>query len=322
MGMLPKPVLEQKLLGGIPALTDEALFQACGVRIAFTGRAGGVSRDEYAALNTGSHVDDDPDAVAENRRRIIAALGASEAAFICPNQVHGTNIVIVREVADHIAAQAQMAMRANSDTNVEKDPGETPTKAAAGADDIAVSNDAVAREASDFEAALEKAKAGADAIVVEVANVVALMSFADCMPVIIVSPSGRFAVAHAGWRGAVAGIAGIAARTLERLDTEAANSYTAADYNVYLGPHIRSECFEVGAEVAEQFIEAFGDGVVTSEGHVDLVRAVTCDLARAGIVPKRIADAQICTKCHPDQYFSYRATGGSCGRHAAVAVRC
>lgn len=37
-------------------------------------------------------------------------------------------------------------------------------------------------------------------------DVTALLCFADCTPVIVVSPSGAYAVAHAGWRGALAGI--------------------------------------------------------------------------------------------------------------------
>ena len=42
---------------------------------------------------------------------------------------------------------------------------------------------------------------GADGIIVSAHEVGALLCFADCMPVIIVLPTGRFAVVHAGWRG-------------------------------------------------------------------------------------------------------------------------
>ncbi len=58
------------------------------VRAALTTRAGGVSRGAYASLNLALHVGDDPAAVAENRRRIRAALALpSEPSWL--QQVHG-----------------------------------------------------------------------------------------------------------------------------------------------------------------------------------------------------------------------------------------
>ncbi|MEO0997246.1 MAG: peptidoglycan editing factor PgeF [Pseudomonadota bacterium] len=59
---------------------------------ATTQRSGGVSRDEFASLNLAAHVGDSPAAVAENRRRLLAATGlAGEPAWL--NQLHGTDIV-------------------------------------------------------------------------------------------------------------------------------------------------------------------------------------------------------------------------------------
>ena len=52
----------------------------CGrVRFAFTERTGGVSKAPYESLNLGTHVGDDPAAVAENRRRVLVALGIEDA---------------------------------------------------------------------------------------------------------------------------------------------------------------------------------------------------------------------------------------------------
>jgi YfiH family protein len=62
------------------------------VRAAFTLRRGGVSTGCYGSLNVGAHVLDDPRAVAENRRRIGAALGLpEEPAWL--SQVHGSRVV-------------------------------------------------------------------------------------------------------------------------------------------------------------------------------------------------------------------------------------
>ncbi|HAC68811.1 MAG TPA: peptidoglycan editing factor PgeF, partial [Pseudomonas sp.] len=55
-----------------------------------TTRAGGVSQPPFASFNLGSHVSDDPAAVAENRRRLGEALGCQPAWL---EQVHGTDVV-------------------------------------------------------------------------------------------------------------------------------------------------------------------------------------------------------------------------------------
>ena len=59
---------------------------------AVSTRQGGVSQGAYASLNLGSHVGDDPAAVAENRRRFTAATGLAQApAWL--DQVHGCAVV-------------------------------------------------------------------------------------------------------------------------------------------------------------------------------------------------------------------------------------
>lgn len=273
---IPKPQLDARQLGArrIPALIDDGLARATGVRIAFTGRAGGVSAPPYDELNLGSHVGDDRAAVDANRARVLEALGVPAAKLIVPNQVHGTNGVQV----------------------------------------VACDKESLSRAAA-------QAAEGADYLAVEVADVAAMLCFADCVPVIVVSPTGRFAVAHAGWRGAVARIASKAVASLARLDRRELGAGAAQWYNAYIGPHIRSECFECGAEVVQAFRQEFGDVAIADACHVDLAAAVSADLLSAGVQLDRIADAGICTRCRSEEFYSYRASGGTCGRHAAVAVR-
>lgn len=92
---LPAPHLTARRFGArrLLLLTDEALFECAGVRIAFTGREGGKSSGPYSSLNLGSHVDDDPAAVEANRAILLDALGAGDTRLIVPNQVHGDTIV-------------------------------------------------------------------------------------------------------------------------------------------------------------------------------------------------------------------------------------
>jgi polyphenol oxidase len=61
-----------------------------GAHVRFTTRAGGVSEGPYASLNLGLWTDDDPCAVAENRRRVAAG---RPLAF--GRQVHGTRVLTV-----------------------------------------------------------------------------------------------------------------------------------------------------------------------------------------------------------------------------------
>lgn len=61
------------------------------VQAAVSLRGGGVSPAPFAALNLGDHVGDAPGAVAENRRRLRAALGLpGEPVWL--RQVHGTTV--------------------------------------------------------------------------------------------------------------------------------------------------------------------------------------------------------------------------------------
>lgn len=286
---LPAPQLEARLLNSLHIVTDDALARSTGVRVAFTGRVGGVSAAPYDSLNLGSHVGDDLAAVEENRRILLRALGAEGSALIVPNQVHGIDLVEVGQGC----------------------------KAASGEIDFS----------GDFAAAFERATSstGADGIVVSVPNVAALLCFADCAPVVVVSPTGRFAIAHAGWRGAVAGIASKAARAVAQADvSEGAFAHlrqALTSYNAYIGPHIHAECFETGADVRDRFYEAYGEDCIADERHVSLARAIEIDLAKAGLQRDRIVDAGVCTVCSHDEFYSYRASGGTCGRHGAVAVR-
>ena len=77
---------------GEPVGWLEARFGApAGIRAGTTTRAGGISGGARSALNLAAHVGDDPAAVAENRARLVAALGLPvQPRWL--NQVHGTAV--------------------------------------------------------------------------------------------------------------------------------------------------------------------------------------------------------------------------------------
>ncbi len=84
-----------------------------------TDRSGGVSTGAWAGLNLGLHVDDDPAAVAENRRRLGAEVGRP---LVYMDQCHGAEVAVVDDLpgtaprcdalvttADHLALAVLVA---------------------------------------------------------------------------------------------------------------------------------------------------------------------------------------------------------------------
>lgn len=71
-----------------PTPITHPLLERAGVRHGFFTRLGGVSEGLYASLNTGVGSNDDPAAVAENRRRVAARLGGGPDDLAACYQVH------------------------------------------------------------------------------------------------------------------------------------------------------------------------------------------------------------------------------------------
>ncbi len=289
---LPPARLDTQQINSIYYLTDNELADCCGIRIAFTGRLGGISSSSYASLNLATHLNDNPADVFENRKRVFAALGAQDTSIITAHQIHSDNLVFI-------------------DSN----------------DEPSLNN------------AQYIANAGADGFIVTTTNVTPLLCFADCVPVIIVSPTGSFAVVHAGWRGVVQEIAAKAVSELAAYESGAemflqddgssqsdVTSFSSpgeacASYHVYIGPYLHAECFEVGEDVHDALVDVGGACCAPDEHHIDLGSALCTSLERVGIRRDNIADAQTCTACNTDLFYSYRGEGKLCGRHGALAFR-
>ena len=114
---------------------------------------------------------------------------------------------------------------------------------------------------------------------------------ADCFGV-VVEADGAVGVAHAGWRGAAAGVI---ARLVDEMTNEGYPPRAAA-----VGPGIGPCCFEVGGEVADRFP---GHVTRTSWGNtsVDLPQSIVMQLGEL-----RPWMASQCTY-HGEGWFSYRA---------------
>jgi YfiH family protein len=97
-------------------LQSALLAAATGLRHGFFSRAGGVSEGIYAGLNGGLGSQDDPQHVAENRRRMAAALDAAPENFITAFQVHSPDVAVATSPWDN-------ASRPRVDAIVTRVPG-------------------------------------------------------------------------------------------------------------------------------------------------------------------------------------------------------
>ena len=193
----------------------------------------------------------------------------------------------------------------------------------------------------------EKILAG-DGLITRTPGIVLAVLTADCLPVILVDTKRRaVGVFHAGWRGTLKRIVEKAVGEMRRcLGTQ------ARDIKAAIGSGIHGCCYEVGAEVRQQFESQFeyaaelfrevkesdpirekypllflsarapGHSELPKKIFLDLVEANRQQLIAAGVLAKNISASPLCTACRTDLLFSHRAERGITGRSmAAVAIR-
>ncbi len=159
------------------------------------------------------------------------------------------------------------------------------------------------------------ARPSGDGMVTATPGIALAIFTADCVPMLMVDAEAKVAGAfHAGWRGTLAGIAGIGLRRM----TEAGADLRRIE--VLLGPSIGRCCYEVDAELGRRFTAAWpraasrvapGRG---SKAMLDLRGVLTDQLKDAGLSPESIAQVGPCTRCASELFFSRRAAGGqTCG---------
>lgn len=148
-----------------------------------------------------------------------------------------------------------------------------------------------------------------------------LMMVADCLPVCFARRDGSaVGVAHAGWRGLVAGVLEATVTAMQQDRPEGGAGLIA-----WMGPCIGPENFEVGPEVRAAFVAADpGAGLAfRSRGAgkylCDLPALARRRLAAAGVTA--VFGGEDCTYADADRFFSHRRfthDGTTTGRMAAV----
>lgn len=148
-----------------------------------------------------------------------------------------------------------------------------------------------------------------DGLITRSADVALGIIISDCTPILVYDPvQHAVGLAHAGWRGTVAGIA----RTLTDAMVDSFDS-RPEDLRAGIGPSIGPCCYEVGPEVIDAWhqlrIPGGEDAVVERRPrpHFDLWRANELVLEFAGLSSENIERADLCTRCESDRFFSHRA---------------
>jgi len=216
----------------------------------FLGRRGGVSVGVCAGLNVGWGSGDDRAAIAENRRRAVAAV-APGAALATLHQVHSPDAVV---------ATAPWP---------------------------------------------EEARPHADALVTDRPGLALGILTADCAPVLLADPAaGVIGAAHAGWKGALAGIVEAAVAAMERLGADRARIAAA------VGPCIARKSYEVDDAFRRRFAaddpdhDRFFAPGRDGRHQFDLEGFVASRLAVAGL--RRVEALGLDTYSQPERFFSYR----------------
>ena len=162
----------------------------------------------------------------------------------------------------------------------------------------------------------------ADAMVCPDPGVLLMAYSADCPLVLLWDAAAKVVgVVHASWRCTVARLV---ARTVDHMIAEM--GCQGKTIQAGIGPGIGPCCFEVREDVRDH-ARASLDGadslfrVEAGRMTFDLWRAIRAQLLEAHLDEASIECANICTACHTDEFFSYRAEGPTTGRFAAVIGR-
>lgn len=152
------------------------------------------------------------------------------------------------------------------------------------------------------------AKPRADGIATRTPGLAIGVTTADCGPILLADPKARvIGAAHAGWRGALGGVAEATVAAMEKLGAERSRIRAA------LGPVIRQANYEVGPDLLARFAadDSANDRFfrpAAREAHAlfDLAGYIGARLARAGV--QQFEDLGLCTYADPERFFSFRRT--------------
>lgn len=162
-----------------------------------------------------------------------------------------------------------------------------------------------------------------DGLITNTPGITLVTQYADCVPLYLVDIKNKaIGLTHSGWRGTVGKIGEKTIRSMkEHFGTKAINLIAV------VGPSICMDCYEVGKDVAKEFIDGFNLDLNTDRNiikknekgkyQLNLWEANKKVLIDAGMLEENINISNVCTSCHSNLLFSHRKTQGKRGTLAA-----
>ena len=154
----------------------------------------------------------------------------------------------------------------------------------------------------------------ADGIITNSSKVTLFMRFADCVPILFYDTvNGVIAIAHAGWKGTVNGIASKMIKKMKK-----SHGSEPANIAVGIGPCICSRHYLIRNDVLEEVKAHFPiewERIISTDEaamRFDLVTANKILLEKEGV--SKIFLSEQCTACNTNEWFSHRAEHGTTGR--------
>jgi len=297
------PLIEQQH-GNVCYLQFNHYRQFPGLIHGVFTRTGGYSQAPYQGLNTFIPEEgegDSIDNVVRNRMLVLQALGQAEAPAVSLIAEHCADVIIFDPrdewYTDWASYEYEEHMRSPS----------------------------------------ANLKYKGDALITQQRGTALVLSFADCVPILLYDSAREvIGIAHGGWRGSARGMA---VATVEAM----AEHFGSEPQHIYagIGPAIGACCYEVSETVRQIFQgELSFDDKPTSERYQNIVResavfstqvlpdktSLRLDLQEinrnqllmAKVPPEQIEVMRICTGCNTDRFFSHRRENSNTGRFPVI----
>lgn len=171
-----------------------------------------------------------------------------------------------------------------------------------GAKIAVVTKEDVGRGALNYQESIQ----GVDGLVTKDPGVNLMITVADCLPVVCYDPILKIVgIAHAGWRGILAGVGSSLINEFKNMGSKPENLV------VGIGPGICQRHFIVKNDILEKFKNIYPKAtfVRNRDGYVDLKVSLTEQLLKNGISKYNLEVASECTVCENYYFGSFRREG-------------
>jgi len=160
---------------------------------------------------------------------------------------------------------------------------------------------------------------GKDGLITNIPGICLMTFHADCIPIYFYDQkAGVVGLAHGGWKGTLN-------RISEKMLVEMITHYGCQkeDIQVFIGPGICQDCYQVSPQLIENFRKVFPDEAFYTgrdQRYLDLKGIHKYQCLKIGLLDKQIRIDPACTHCQEDLFYSHRRSGINRGGHMAYIV--